>query len=79
MNPFGLRRPHVRDARAASKKTAGSPLRAAPFNSTGQSQLMIAGMPLDMGNLRKLPPAFTRVQCNNMNFFSSSRKVFAPL
>jgi hypothetical protein len=78
MNPLGLRPPHVRDARPASK-TAGSPVRAPPFNATGQSQLMIAGMFLDIRNLRGLPPAFTRVQRSNMNFFSSSRKVFAPL
>jgi hypothetical protein len=67
------------ETQARQQKTAGSAIRAPLFNSTSQSQLMIAGMFLDIRNLRELLPAFTRVQCSNMNFFSSSRKVFAPL
>jgi hypothetical protein len=67
------------ETQARQQKTAGSAIRAPLFNSTSQSQLMIAGVFLDIRNLRGLLPAFTRVQRSNMNFFSSSRKVFAPL
>jgi hypothetical protein len=62
----------------ARQNSANCLVRAPLFHPIDQSQLMIAGMFSVMPSLRRSASDDMRVQCN-MNFFSSSRKVFAPV
>jgi hypothetical protein len=82
MNPFGLRSAHVLGARSRlgrRRKTPPVAALSAALAPSDQAQLMIAGMFSVMPNLRRSPRRNDLcVQCN-MNFFSSSRKVFGPL
>jgi hypothetical protein len=68
---------HVRGACAAAKHRQFRYLCAAfqprPPNSTHD-----CGSIFGYAKFMRIVAAFTRVQCN-MNFFSSSRKIFAPL
>jgi hypothetical protein len=65
-------------ARAAAKRRQFR-YPSALFNRAGQIQLVIAGGVFGYAKFMRIVTPFPRVQCNNMNFFSSSRKIFAPV
>jgi hypothetical protein len=78
MNPLGLRPARVLAARSGRIQWVKTPPISLSDRPAGQTQLMIARMFSVMRNLRRSPGQDMRVQCN-MNFFSSSRKIFAPV
>jgi hypothetical protein len=78
MNPLGLRPAQVLAARSGRTQWVKTPPISLFDRPADQTQLMIAGMFSVMRNLRRSPGQDMCVQCN-MNFFSSSRKIFAPV
>jgi hypothetical protein len=78
MNPFGSRPAHVRGARVAAK-TRRFPYPGAAIRRHRPISTHDCEDSFGYAKFTPIAPAIARVQCNIMNFFSSSRKVFAPV
>jgi hypothetical protein len=82
MNPLGLRPAHVQGARSERmrrSRTPPVPLSARPIQRLRPNSTHDCADVSGYAEFMRIVSAFTRVQCNNVNFFSSSRKDFAPL
>jgi hypothetical protein len=82
MNPLGLRSTHVQGARSQRMrpiKTPPVPVSARPIQRLRSNSTHDCAGVSGYAEFTHIVAAFTRVQCNNVNFFSSSRKDFAPL